>query len=140
HLRGDEAEDELAFARVLSEDDRLEGQTLLGREGLDQLLDGRVDAAEDRYPDEQPLDAREDAAAQDVGGDGAHDEDEEHGREEAQAGDATAEDALVSRGEERVDEVPEDVQEPRAGDGGHGDEEAGDEADLDPVAKRARHS
>ena len=81
---------------MLGEDDGLEGLALLGREGLDQLLDGRVDAAEDRHPDEQPLDARERATAQDVGGDAAHDEDDEHGREEAQAGDAPAEDALVS--------------------------------------------
>ena len=69
HLGRDEAEDELALARVLGQHDGLERLALLGRERFDELLDGRVDAAEDRHPDEQPLHAPKDAAAEDVGGD-----------------------------------------------------------------------
>ena len=46
----------------------------------------------------------------------------------------------VHRGEEIVDRVPEDAQEPGRGDRGNGDEEqSGDEPDLHPVAKTTRH-
>ena len=55
-----------------------------GEKRLEELLDRRIDAAEDRHVREQPLDAREDAPAHDVGGDGAHEQDQAHRGEEAE--------------------------------------------------------
>src|SRR4030095_6235703 len=45
----------------------------------------------------------------------------------------------VHRGEEIVDRVPEHPEQPGGGDRGDGGKEAGDEPDLDPVAKTAGH-
>ena len=57
-----------------------------------------------------------------------------------EAGDAPAEDVLEAGREELVDGVPEHVQEPRRGDGGNGDEEAGEEPHLQPIAQPRRHN
>ena len=86
---------------MLGEDDRLEGLALLRREGFDQLLDRRIDAAKDGHADEQELDAGEEAPSHHVGGDGAHDEDEHHRGEKPQAGNPAPEDPLVA-GEKKV--------------------------------------
>src|ERR1044071_9176117 len=50
-------------------------------------------------------------------------EHEHHRGEKAQAGNPAPKDPRVPGREEGVDGIPEDVEEPRAGDGGHGDEE-----------------
>src|SRR5262249_22938809 len=117
----------------------LEGLTLLRRERLEQLLDGRIDVAKDGHANEETLDADEDATTHDVGGERAHEQDEEHRGQKAQTGDPLAEKTLVARREELVDGVPEDVQEPGGRDGGDSDEKTSNEAYLDPIADGTRH-
>src|SRR5207245_1800626 len=75
----------------------------------------------------------EDAPADDVARERTHQEDDRHGRHEAEAGDRTPEGALVHGTEDVVDATPEDPQDPRGGHGGDGDEESGDHSDLEPV-------
>src|SRR6185503_8739894 len=122
------------------EDHGLERAPLLRRERLEELLHRRVDAAEDRNADQEALDPSDDAAPDDIGRDGADEEDEQYSGEKAQAGDAPAEDVLEAGREEIVDGVPERVQQPRRGDGGNGDEEAGEKPHFQPIAKPRGHN
>src|SRR5439155_274228 len=55
-----------------------------------------------------------------------------HRGQKAEAGHGPSEHPLVYRGEALVDPAPEGPQDPGGGDGRNGDEEAGNEADLEP--------
>ena len=88
----------------------------------------------------EALDPAEDAAPDDVARDGAHEEDERTAVRKPRPGMRRPKMCWIAGREEIVDGVPEHLQEPRRGDGGNGDEEAGDEPNLQPVAKPRRHN
>src|SRR3989441_11407501 len=125
---------------MLDEDDRLEGAAALGREGVHQRLDRWVEPAEDRDLEEQQLPPGEHAPADDVPGDDAHQENNDHRGEEAEPAHGMAEDALVHRLEDVVDPAPEDPQEPGGGHGGPGHQKTGDEATPQTVLHPRRHN
>ena len=125
YLARDEAKGVRPFARVLYEDDGLEGAAPLGREGVDQHLDRRVQQPIDGQIEEHSLAPAQHSPPHHVPGDDPHDQDDGHRGEEAQAEEGAARSMLrVQRSEEVVDAAPEDPEEPGGGDGGDGHEEA----------------
>src|SRR5262249_56549845 len=79
----------------------------------------------------------EHATAGDVARDRAHDQKDGGGRQEPEPRGRPAEDLLVHGTEDVVDPAPENPQQPRREENGNRDEEARDEANLEPVAHRS---
>src|SRR5437773_3039405 len=118
---------------MLDEDDRSEGAPALRREGVDQHLDRRVETSVDRHPQEELVAPGEHATADDVARDRAHEEDDRHRRQEAEPRHGATEQLVVHRSEHVVDAAPEDPEESGGEEDRDREEEARDEADLEPV-------
>src|SRR5439155_1206613 len=138
-LARDEAEGVLTLARMLDEHDGSEGAASLGREGVDQHLDGGIEAPVDRYPQQDHVAPGQHATADDVAGDRPHPQNDADRGQEAQTRHGAAEDLLVHGSEDVVDAAPENPQEPRGEEDRNREEETRDEAGLEPVLEPGNH-
>src|SRR5207237_10573139 len=123
---------------VLDEDDPLEAVLIVGRERDDELLDGRVDAAEERHAQQQGFCLLQQPLADDIGRDRADEEDGNGRGQDAEARQFAAEILDIERPDESVNEAEQPEQRRNGNEQRDGDEETGDETSTEPLHNQSK--
>src|SRR5207237_7029812 len=123
---------------VLDEDDPLEAVLIVGRERDDELLDGRVDAAEERHAQQQGFCLLQQPLADDIGRDRADEEDGNGRGQDAEARHFAAEILDIDRPDESVNEAEQPEQRRNGNEQRDGDEETGDETSTEPLHNQSK--
>ena len=134
-----------ALARELDEDHPFEALPLLADHGLDDLLDGLVDAPDERDPLDERFGKAEEPSSGVAGRDQARDEDQKDRRNGSKTADVEPEQGVRVDGDrddpkQAVHQVDQEEQDVDRQPDGHGDGQAGQENVLDPVLHGGRAS